>query len=153
MISGKLPRVNTGQKCWGIRKTSSSSTSTNCMCDGSEADNRWKRLEGRLKATAKTLKLLTRTVLSHFCFLKNKKYIQARLGNFSLFLIPPTLPANIPYSPGIWNFSNTRLPPDLLSQTPVLSCSCQLLLPNLEENQWSPSCVAFQWHQEETHIY
>jgi len=32
VICGKLPRVNTWQKLWGIRKTSSSLTSANGVC-------------------------------------------------------------------------------------------------------------------------
>lgn len=35
---GKLPRVNTRQKLRGVRKTSSSLTSTNWVCDGSKGD-------------------------------------------------------------------------------------------------------------------
>lgn len=96
---GSYPGSTQDRSAGGLGKQAAAQLlQTACvMAARQTTDGRWKRLKGRLKATAKTLKLLMRTVLSHFCFLKNKKYIQARLGNFSLFLIPPTLPGNIPY--------------------------------------------------------
>lgn len=73
---GSYPGSTQDRSCEGIGKQAAAwLLQTECVMAARETrpDVRWKRLEGRLKATAEIQKLLTRTVLSHFCFIRKKK--------------------------------------------------------------------------------
>lgn len=82
----------------GIMKTTGSSASTNWAHDGSWADrNRCGMEETQTDAESIDLRPATEYSPVSFLFLGKWKHIQARLGNFSIFFIPPTLPAHASY--------------------------------------------------------
>lgn len=77
----------------GIMKATSSSASTNWARDGSWADRNRCGMEGtRTDAESTDLRTATEHSAVSFLLLETWKHIQARLGNFSIFFIPPTLP-------------------------------------------------------------